>query len=42
MSGIQLGFVNYANQLKGLQMGLANIIVRDGAFPVSPIVNWSF
>lgn len=41
-SGLQLGFVNYARTLNGLQIGLINIIKQGGAFPVFPIVNWSF
>lgn len=40
--GLQLGFVNYARTLNGLQIGLVNIIKQGGAFPVFPIVNWSF
>ncbi len=42
MSGLQLGFVNYARKMKGFQIGLVNIIRQGGAFPVFPIVNWSF
>jgi len=41
-SGFQLGIVNYAQTLYGLQIGVVNIIKQDGAFPVFPIVNWSF
>lgn len=41
-SGFQLGFVNYAGTMHGLQIGLVNIIGQGGAFPVFPIVNWSF
>ncbi len=40
--GLQIGLVNYARQLHGLQIGLVNVISQDGAFPVFPIVNWSF
>lgn len=40
--GLQLGLVNYARQMNGLQIGIVNIITQDGAFPVFPIVNWSF
>jgi len=40
--GIQLGFVNYAAGMKGLQIGFVNIIKQGGAFPVFPIINWSF
>jgi hypothetical protein len=42
MNGIQLGLVNYAVNMQGLQIGLVNIIKQGGAFPVFPIVNWSF
>ena len=41
-NGLQIGFVNYAERMHGLQIGLVNIISQDGAFPVFPIVNWSF
>jgi len=41
-NGFQLGLVNYAVKMHGLQIGLINIIKQDGAFPVFPIVNWSF
>ena len=40
--GIQFGVINYAERMQGLQIGLLNIIKQDGAFPVFPIVNWSF
>jgi hypothetical protein len=42
MNGIQLGLVNYAVIMNGVQIGLVNIIRQNGAFPVFPIVNWSF
>jgi len=42
MNGIQFGFINYAVNMKGLQIGCINIIKTNGAFPVFPIVNWSF
>lgn len=42
MKGFQLGLVNYAENMYGLQVGLVNIIQQGGAFPVFPIVNWSF
>jgi len=41
-NGFMLGFVNYAVTARGLQIGLINIIKQGGAFPVFPIVNWSF
>lgn len=42
MHGLQLGLVNFAETTYGLQIGLVNIIAQNGAFPVFPIVNWSF
>ncbi len=42
MKGVQIGIVNYARRMNGLQIGIVNIIKQDGAFPVFPIVNWSF
>lgn len=42
MHGLQLGLVNFAETTYGLQVGLVNIISQNGAFPVFPIVNWSF
>lgn len=41
-NGLQLGIVNYAENMEGLQIGVVNIIHTGGAFPVFPIVNWSF
>jgi len=38
---LMLGFVNYAETMKGLQIGLINVIRQGGQFPVFPIVNWS-
>ncbi len=42
MEGVQIGLVNHAESLHGLQIGLVNVIDSGGAFPVLPIVNWSF
>lgn len=42
MNGLMIGFVNYTRTLKGLQIGLVNIIRQGGMMPVFPIVNWSF
>jgi hypothetical protein len=42
MNGFQLGLINYAHNMKGLQIGLLNFIKQEGAFPVFPLVNWSF
>lgn len=41
-NGLQFGLVNYAQRLHGVQVGLLNIIKHGGAFPVFPVVNWSF
>jgi hypothetical protein len=41
-NGLQFGVVNYTEQLHGVQVGLINIIRQGGAFPVFPLVNWSF
>ena len=40
--GLQLGVVNYAVQLHGIQIGLINIIKNGGMLPVFPIFNFSF
>lgn len=42
MRGLQLSIVNYARRMHGIQVGLVNVIKEGGAFPVFPIVNWSF
>ena len=43
LSGLQLGLVNYAESVDGgLQIGLINIIARNGWLPVLPIVNGHF
>lgn len=43
LSGCQLGLVNYAETVdSGLQIGLINIIARNGWLPVLPIVNGHF
>jgi len=41
-SSEQLGFVNYAESMHGIQIGLVNIIRQDSTFPVLPLVNWTF
>ena len=41
-SGLQVGVVNYTQRLHGVQIGFVNIIRQGGAFPVFPLVNWSF
>ena len=43
LRGCQIGLVNYANQVEGgLQIGVVNIIARNGWLPVLPIVNGHF
>ena len=41
-NGLQLSIVNYAETLKGLQLGLINIIGKGGFLPVFPIFNFDF
>jgi hypothetical protein len=41
-NGLQLSFVNYTTTLKGLQIGLINIISQGGFMPIFPIFNFSF
>jgi len=41
-NGVMIGLVNQAQTMNGLQIGLINIIKQGGAFPVFPIVNWTF
>ena len=41
-NGLQLSIVNYAETLKGLQLGLINIIGNGGFLPVFPIFNFDF
>jgi hypothetical protein len=40
--GLQFSIVNYAATLKGLQIGLINIIGKGGFLPVFPIFNFDF
>jgi hypothetical protein len=40
--GLQLGFLNYAVELHGIQIGLINIIKNGGMLPFFPIFNFSF
>ena len=43
VSGCQVGILNYACEMQsGLQIGIVNIIARNGFFPVLPIVNGGF
>lgn len=41
-NGLQLAIVNYAATLKGLQLGLINIIGKGGFLPIFPIFNFDF
>ncbi len=42
MHGVQIAFVNWTDQLQGLQVGLINIARNSAIYPVMPIVNWRF
>jgi hypothetical protein len=41
-NGLQIAIVNYAATLKGLQIGLINIIGEGGFLPIFPIFNFDF
>jgi hypothetical protein len=41
-NGLQIALVNYTATLKGLQLGLINIIGEGGFLPVFPIFNFDF
>jgi hypothetical protein len=41
-NGLQFSVVNYAATLKGLQLGLVNIIGKGGFLPVFPLFNFDF
>ena len=41
-NGLQIAIVNYAATLKGLQLGLINIIGEGGFLPVFPLFNFDF
>jgi hypothetical protein len=41
-NGLQISIVNYAATLKGLQIGLVNIIGKGGFLPWFPIFNFDF
>ena len=41
-NGLQFSIVNYTETLKGLQLGLINIIGSGGFLPVFPIFNFDF
>ena len=38
--GLQLALLNYAERMKGIQVGVVNIIRTGGMFPVMVIANW--
>ena len=41
--GCQIGLLNYAHEVTcGVQIGILNIIARNGVFPVLPVVNGGF
>jgi hypothetical protein len=40
--GLQISIVNYAATLKGLQLGIINIIGEGGFLPVFPLFNFDF
>ena len=43
VTGCQIGLVNYANTMvKGLQIGIVNVIANNGWMPVLPIINGNF
>ena len=43
VDGCQVGIVNYAQTMSyGVQIGILNIIVHNGIFPVLPIINGGF
>ena len=41
-NGLQISIVNYAATLKGLQLGIINIIGEGGFLPVFPLFNFDF
>jgi len=41
-NGLQISIVNYAATLKGLQIGLINVIGKGGFLPVFPFFNFDF
>jgi hypothetical protein len=41
-NGLQLSIVNYTETLKGLQLGLINIIGEGGFLPFFPVFNFDF
>ena len=43
VGGCQIGIVNYAGEMaSGIQIGIINVIARNGFFPVLPILNGGF
>jgi hypothetical protein len=41
-NGLQISVINYSATLKGLQLGLINIIGEGGFMPIFPIFNFNF
>ncbi len=41
-NGLQFSLINYAETLKGLQIGLINVIGKGGFLPIFPIFNFDF
>ena len=43
VGGCQVGILNYAGEMaSGIQIGIVNVIARNGFFPVLPILNGGF
>ena len=43
VGGGQIGIANYAGEMTtGIQIGIVNVIARNGFFPVLPILNGGF
>ena len=40
--GLQVAFVNYTDTMRGIQLGLINIINKGGFLPIFPFFNFSF
>ena len=40
VNGLQISLVNSAGSMKGIQIGIINIIKSGGFMPIFPIVNW--
>jgi len=40
VNGVQISFFNNAGSMKGIQIGIVNLIQSGGFMPVFPFVNW--